>query len=351
MVRWLAVILMLSTSLVTHRPAFAQTTRDEPAPFGAPVMVGDWSIRVSRVQFDADSLILATNQFNDPPPEGYQFVMALIEATYLGPETGDLMWDASFKVVGLSNRAFDQYDPGCGVVPRDMSYVPEAYPGGRVTANACWAVPRSDIRSLVMFTDTTVGLNQGRQFFALSEPGSARSAQEVADPQPSATRSQIVDAREAAGRDTRLGGRHNPIPLGQSKAVGEWTIRVRKVTPDAANLVMAENAFNDPPARPNQYVVILLDARLSPRAAVSSDFWTEVSLKILGPKALAYSQSEADCGVIPDDIHDAPEVFPGGIIRGNACWEVRRVEADALLLVVEPGFASLEEEPIFFALS
>ena len=319
MVRWLAILLMLSSGLVMPVPAFSQTTREDPAPFGTPVMVGDWSIRVSRVQFSADPIVLATNQFNVPPPDGYQFVMALIDATYLGPETGDLMWDASFKVVGLSNRAFDQGDPGCGVVPRDMASLPEAYPGGRVTANVCWAVPNSDIRTLVMFTDTIVGLSQGRQFFALSGPGSARSSDEVADAQPSATRSQIADARAAAGRDTRLGGRHNPIPLGQSKAVGDWTIRVRSVTPDATSLVMAENSFNDPPARPNQFVLIRVDARLSTRVAESTNFWTDLSLKVLGPKSLAYSQSEADCGVIPDDIFNAPEVFPGGIIQGNAC--------------------------------
>lgn len=351
MVRWLAILLVLSSGLILSRPAFAQTTREDPAPFGTPVMVGDWSIRVSRVQFNADPIVLATNQFNDPPPDGYQFVMALIDATYLGPETGDLMWDANFKVVGPSNRAFDQGDPGCGVVPRDMSSLPEAYPGGRVTANACWAVPQSDIRSLVMFTDTSVGLNQGRQFFALSEPGSPRSSVEVADSQPSASRSQIADARAAAGRDTRLGGRHNPVPLGQSKAVGDWTIRVRSVTPDATSLVMAENSFNDPPARPNQFVLIRLDARLSPRVAESTNFWTDLSLKVLGPKALAYSQSEADCGVIPDDMFNAPEVFPGGIIQGNACWEMRQVEADALVLVVEPSFSSVDDEPIFFSLS
>lgn len=351
MVRWFVMLFLLCSASIAPHAVGAQSTRNDPASFGTPVMVGDWSVRVSRVQFNADSVVLAANQFNDPPPDGYQFVMALIDASYLGPETGDLMWDADFKVVGLSNRAFDQGDSGCGVVPRDLSSLPEAYPGGRITANACWAVPKSDIRSLVMFTDTYVGLNQGRQFFALSEPGSPRSSVEVADAQPSATRAQIADARAAAGRDTRLGGRHNPIPLGRSKAVGDWTIRVRSVTPDATSLVMAENSFNDPPARPNQFVLIRLDARLSAQVAESTNFWTDLSLKVLGPRALANSQSEADCGVIPDDIFNAPEVFPGGIIQGNACWEMRRVEADALLLIVEPSFGSVDDEPIFFSLS
>jgi hypothetical protein len=342
---------MLCSSFVTSWPAFAQDTREDPAPFGTPVMVGDWSVRVSRVQLNADSIVLAANQFNDPPPDGFQFVMALLDATYLGPKTGDLKWDADFKVVGLSNRAFDQGDPGCGVVPRDIYSVPEAYPGGRITANVCWAVPKSDIRSLVMFSDTLVGQSQGRKFFALSEPGSTRASVDEAEAQPSATRTQIADARAAAGRDTRFGGRHNPIPLGQSKAVGDWTIRVRSVIPDATNLVMAENSFNDSPARQNQFVLVQLDARLSGDVAESTTFWTDLSLKVLGPKSLAFGQSEADCGVIPDDIFSAPEVFPGGIIQGNACWEVRQVEADSLLLIVEPNFGSSLDEPIFFSLS
>lgn len=351
MVRWFVMIVLVCSASVAPHLVGAQSTRSDPAPFGTAVMVGDWSVRVSRVQFTADSVVLATNQFNDPPPTGYQFVMALLDATYLGPETGTLTWDTAFKVVGRSNRAFDQYDPGCGVVPRDLSNVPEAHPGGRLTANACWAVPESDIASLVMFSDTQVGQYQGRQFFALSDPGSVRTSVAVANHQPSATRAQVADARAAAGRDIRTGGRHNPVPLGQSKAVGDWTIRVRSVTPDATNLVLAENMFNDFPARRHQFVLVLLDARLSGDASDSQTFWSEMSLKVLGPRALAYDQSQADCGVIPDDINNAPEVFPVGRIQGNVCWEMRQSEADSLLLVVEPPFGAADNLPIFFSLS
>jgi hypothetical protein len=314
-------------------------------------MVGDWSIRVARVQFNADSVVRSANQFNDPPPAGYHFVMALLDATYLGTETGNLMWDATFKVVGRTNRAFDQGDPGCGVVPRDLFNAPEAYPGGRVTANACWAVPESDTASLVLFSDTFVGQNPGRQFFALSDPGSARASVAIAAPQPSATRTQVAAARAAAGRDRRIGGRHNPIPVGQSKAVGEWTLRVRNVTPDATNLVLAENQFNDPPAQRHQFLLVTLDGRLSDSAADSETFWTEMSLKVLGSRSLAFDQSQADCGVIPSDLFDAPEVFPGGRIQGNVCWEVRQSETDSLLLIAEPLFGSVTAQPVYFSLS
>jgi hypothetical protein len=350
-VRWLVVLLLLCSGGIATLPVGAQATRNDPTPFGTPVMVGDWSVRVSRVQFNADSVVRSVNQFNDPPPAGYHFVMALLDATYLGTETGNLPWDVTFKVVGRTNRAFDQGDPGCGVVPRDLFNAPEAYPGGRVTANACWAVPQSDMASLVMFSDTLVGQNPGRQFFALSDPGSARTSVAIADPQPSATRTQVADARAAAGRDRRIGGRHNPIPVGQSKAVGEWTLRVRNVTPDATNQVLAENQFNDLPAQGHQFVLVTLDARLSGSAADSETFWTGMSLKVLGPRALAFDQSQADCGVIPDDLFSAPEVFPGGRIQGNLCWDVRQAEADSLLLIVKPDYGPAGDQPVFFALS
>ena len=31
---------------------------------------------------------------------------------------------------------------------------------------------------------------------------------------------------------------------------------------------------------------------------------------------------DAYCGVIPDDINDSGETFPGGTITGNVCWSI-----------------------------
>jgi hypothetical protein len=123
------------------------------------------------------------------------------------------------------------------------------------------------------------------------------------------------------------------------------------VNPDATDVVLAENQFNDPPARGRQFVLVMVDAQLSGDASDSQTFWSEMSLKVLGPKALAFDQSEADCGVIEDDLFDAPEVFPGGRIQGNVCWEVRQSEADSLLLVVASQYGPAGEQPVFFSLS
>lgn len=59
-----AVLLMLSL-VAGLEAALAQSTREQPVAFGAPVLVGDWSIRISRVNFDAASVVRKTNQFND----------------------------------------------------------------------------------------------------------------------------------------------------------------------------------------------------------------------------------------------------------------------------------------------
>ncbi|MFT4037314.1 MAG: hypothetical protein QM692_03965 [Thermomicrobiales bacterium] len=348
--RAVVTVLLLLVVLTGVEAALAQSTRDEPVAFGAPVLVGDWAIRVSRVNFDAASIVRKTNQFNDPPAPGQRFVMALIDATYLGEASANLVWDTSFKVVGQSNSAYATSDPGCGVLPRAMLDAPEAFTGGRITANVCWSVPESDIASLVMFAEPLWGGGE-REFLALSPAGAAHSGTLDAPFEMPATRRQIADARRAAGRDRRVGGRHNPIPFGQAATVGDWTLRVTSVNRDAEDLVLAENMFNDPPPPGQQFLLVGIDAQLAPGADNSSFFWTDISLKVVGPRALAYSQSNAECGVTPAQLTDAPEVFPGGRIQGNACWAARSTEIEGMVLLAEPLFGGSDEEAVFFALS
>lgn len=343
-----AVLLMLSL-VGGLEAALAQSTREQPVAFGAPVLVGDWAIRISRVNFDAASVVRKTNQFNDPPAPGQRFVMALIDATYLGEASANLAWDTAFKVVGQSNRAYATSDPGCGVLPRGVLDAPEAFTGGRVTANVCWSVPETDIASLVMFAEPLWGSGE-REFLALSPAGSLRDGTLDAPFQMPATRRQITSARQEAGRDRRPGGRHNPIPFGQAATVGDWSLRVTSVNRDAEELILAENMFNDPAPPGQQFLLVGIDAQLAPGAEESSLFWTDISLKVVGPRALAYSQGNAECGVTPAELIDTPEVFPGGRIQGNACWAARSSEIEGMVLMVESLFGS-DDEPRFFALS
>lgn len=146
--------------------------------------------------------------------------MALIDATYLGEASANLAWDTAFKVVGQSNRAYATSDPGCGVLPRGVLDAPEAFTGGRVTANVCWSVPETDIASLVMFASPCGGVASGSFWRSPQRVpcGMARLTRRSRCPPPVA-RSPLRGRRRV--ETGAQGGRHNPIPFGQTATVGD----------------------------------------------------------------------------------------------------------------------------------
>ena len=129
--------------------------------------------------------------------------------------------------------------------------------------------------------------------------------------------------------------RDNPVQLGLTGVQGDWEITVLGTTPDATELVLAENQFNDPPKAGNQFYMANVRMQyLGPE----SERPRESRLKALGNKGVLYSALFNDCGVIPDDFPILVELFTGGQVEGNVCWEVHSDEVESLVMVVEPEF-------------
>lgn len=133
------------------------------------------------------------------------------------------------------------------------------------------------------------------------------------------------------------GSRNNPIPRGESALLyGNWEVRVIHVTPNATPLVLRENMFNAPPKPGYQFFLATIEATY--RGAGSARFDGSYRLRAVGPANVAYSTFEDRCGVIPDAISDR-EVFSGGTIRGNVCWQVLASDAANLLMYDDPFLA------------
>lgn len=47
--------------------------------------------------------------------------------------------------------------------------------------------------------------------------------------------------------------------------------------------------------------------------------WFDLDIKFVGSDNKTYSDS---CGVIPDNLNDVDEVYPGGVAEGNVCVAV-----------------------------
>lgn len=153
------------------------------------------------------------------------------------------------------------------------------------------------------------------------------------------TEAPATDVPEVADAGTR----ENPVPIGTAATVGEWEVTVTSVNPNAADVVAAENQFNDPPAEGSNFVLISFTATY--RGADSGTFWTDSSYKVLGAGGNTFDDS---CGVIPSPVMDAGETFSGATIEANMCFSVEAAQLDGATLIIEPLFSS--EDRAFFAL-
>jgi Divergent InlB B-repeat domain len=144
-------------------------TRANPVPFGQPAPIGNgWTVTVTQYYPNATAMVLAANQFNDPPPAGSQDVMIAVTATYNGTGSSHLDSGYTFRAVGSANVAYTTFDHSCGVLPAPNLDLddPTVFTGGTVSGNAaCWIVPSSDVSSLVMFAAPF--LTSTQTFFAL----------------------------------------------------------------------------------------------------------------------------------------------------------------------------------------
>lgn len=179
----------------------------------------------------------------------------------------------------------------------------------------------------MMIVEESFSFDGVRQFLALD---------------PSAVPVEDTTSTETGTNDNEL------VAIGVPALVGIWDITVISVTPDASDAVLAENEFNEAPEEGEQFFLATLEVTYV--GEESSTFWLDMSLKALGTSNVAYEAFEASCGVIPDDINEAGETFPGGTLSGNVCWKISSDDATSLAMIADESF-SLDGTRVIFALT
>ena len=142
-----------------------------------------------------------------------------------------------------------------------------------------------------------------------------------------------------------LGSRQNPVPAGTTVEIknedstDHWEVTVTGTIPNATKVVLDENSFNDPPEEGNQFYIVTVRAKyLGPD---STKFRGSSRLRALGRGGVVYTTFENSCGVIPNELPSYTELFTGGQVEGNECWQIASSDADSLMMFVEPeGFSS-----------
>ena len=132
--------------------------RSNPAPLGTSHNLtldtfGDadksvWQITVTGPGSDITDAVLAYNQFNDPPSDGYIFYGMPVEFTLIEAEKEPLApWlNISFDIFGPNSlKIFGGYESSCGVIPSSLEDMTEIFTGGTLAGQVCLAIPIEDV--------------------------------------------------------------------------------------------------------------------------------------------------------------------------------------------------------------
>ena len=116
---------------------------------------------------DAMNFIKRANQFNDPPPPGFEFVVVKANVHYTGKEAGVLELTEEYWNIVTQGRVFDRTNkpssPCCLKPPFEISLLS----GGEAEGYMAWPIHQDDSNPLLVFGLSSSG-DKGC-FFSLTE--------------------------------------------------------------------------------------------------------------------------------------------------------------------------------------
>ncbi|QEE62393.1 hypothetical protein FVA74_13020 [Salinibacterium sp. dk2585] len=142
--------------------AGAEGTRENPLPLGSTVSSSDWDVTVLAVHTEVADQVAAANMFNEPAPEGFQYVMVEVSAAYKGAEEGMSAF-VSVDYVTADGAVINTWDTTV-VPPEPVFGRASMYAGATDAGNLVFAVP-SSLDGLIRVTP---GVIADDAFFAIN---------------------------------------------------------------------------------------------------------------------------------------------------------------------------------------
>ena len=128
----------------------------------------------------------------------------------------------------------------------------------------------------------------------------------------------------------------NPLSAGEVLQGSDGTeIRVLGIVEDARRQVAEENQFNDPPKEGRRFYMISVE--VSYPSGSESLTVGDSDFNLIGENRVVYEPFDHTCGIIPNELDG--EIYSGGKIQGNICFEIPEDEG-GLILIHEPGYAA-----------
>lgn len=302
-------------------------SRSRPFPAEAAAVLPNWTIEVLEVLRGepAWQALAEANLFNDPAPEGQEYVLVRVAVRFEGSSTRSIA-GTDFRLTGQRGIAYF----------KAYAVTPEPYLEAELRAGESaegWSVylaAQDETELLLMFDPIDFNDEAPPYFLALTPEARFE-----------------IDPELAGLAPTRLGADlREPAALGQTLVTEDWELEALEVRrgAEAWDMLLAANQFNDPPPDGLEYLLV----RVRVRALHPDDEAVYIS-------GSSYFQARADDGrlfdppavVVPEPGLDA-RLFPGGSYTG---WVALQGPIDTRLnLEFNPFYALDETDQRFIAL-
>ena len=271
--------------------------------------------------------IQAANMFNDPPPEGMEYLLVKlhVRCTYDDKEQHSIS-TSDFKLTGDHLTLY----PHANVVEPDPELDADLYKGGETTGWVAFLLPQEE-GDLILIVDEVANWDEDRfRFIALEENTSI-----------------AVDSSLKAIKPNKAGlSREEPAAIGETVITEDWEITVLEVLRGEAawQAIKAADKYSDPPEEGREYVV----AKIAARNISIKDIASEISgnrFRATGSANVLYEHPWESAPKPPLDA----DLFPGGKTEGWVIAQVAVGESD-IMLRFAPLFDFTGENTRFLAL-
>lgn len=299
----------------TPTPVPMGGSRSNPVPLGQVHQTVDWELQVLEVKRDdaAWADMQAASRYNNPPPEGTEYVLVRMRAKNVSTEdVVRRISDGSFALTGDRNLV---YEWRVFLHSPEPELDAELYPGGEVEGWIVMLAIAGDSNLILIHKESWE--EGGMRFLALDGEGIPPRPVELCTGISTMTRSE-------------------PAPFGETVCVGSWEIRVLEVIrgADAWAALQAASDMNDPPEQGMEYVLIKLYTRNSSPADESIRL-SERHFKSIGDKNVVYGTPSVY--VLPGPEIGIVGQFPGGEFEGWLVLQCAEGE-DNPVAIFEPGY-------------
>lgn len=290
-------------------PNNAGLSRADPAAVGETLVTEELALTVldQLRGDDAFPALVNANQFNDPPPDGFQYVSLLIQVQSVSSaDTFNLIWESDFKSTGDSRVLYNT----ARVVDPEPQLDFQLFPGATAQGWVTLLAPTHETGLMLRFD------KGGVRFLALDEmAGVPVAAKPLAEP-------------------TDLGvERDSPIPFGAIATNEKLEVHVLEVVRGETALAMARNAnqFNDEPEQGMEYLQVRVSVRnisAGEEYILVDDGW----FATIGSRSIIWDNP----AVVEPEPRLRALLYSGGVWEGWVTLQAAVDETDVLLVLERP---------------